>query len=466
MNQKHLQHLYSRAGFGLSYNDYSKLNKEPKSKIISGLFSNAEKWIPLLVDVSELKALSASKKMNAKNSMTKMSAKDKRDLTKKSQQKIKELNYAWIKRLEQTNAILNEKMTLFWTNTFVCKDNNILHIMQYNNTLRKHALGNFRDFVKAIAREPSMSKYLNNKQNVKKNPNENFARELMELFTLGIDNYTENDIKEAARAFTGWSFNENGGYKLRKKQHDYGIKTFLGKTGDFNGDAIIDIILEQENCARFICRKLYSYFVNPKINEERINELTSIFFKNYDIKALMLHVFSSDWFYAEEHIGVKIKSPIELLVGIQKIVPVTFQKEKQLLFLQKMMGQTLLNPPNVAGWKGDKNWIDSNTLLFRLKLPSLLLNNAVINLEEKGEFEDRFETYYKKEKKKKQYLKVTKSWIDFDKEYGTLSVNELKVLLIVSKIDKDTEQLLSHLALTNNRDFLIQLMSIPEYQLC
>ena len=180
----------------------------------------------------------------------------------------------------------------------------------------------------------------------------------------------------------------------------------------------------------------------------------------------MRYIFNSDWFYQEENIGVKIKSPIELLVGMHQIIPFDFQKPKQLLYLQKLMGQILLNPPNVAGWKGDKYWIDSNTLMLRLKLPSILLNNAVINLQEKGEFEDSFETYYNAQKNRQSYIKITKSWEDFNREYGKLSTNALKELLLVSCIDADTNMFLSNLKITNNQEFCIQLMSIPEYQLC
>ena len=135
-------------------------------------------------------------------------------LRQKGWQKVKDLNHAWIDRLSEPTSILREKMTLFWANIFVCRDNNIFHIQHYNNTLRKHALGDFRNFVKAIAKEASMSKYLNNRQNVKESPNENFARELMELFTLGVGNYKEKDIKESARAFSGWSFKNNGDFFL------------------------------------------------------------------------------------------------------------------------------------------------------------------------------------------------------------------------------------------------------------
>jgi len=340
MKHRHIQHLYLRAGFGLDRKRLSRLKTKSKSKIVSELFFGADKFVSLKVDVSELTSLIEP---YFKKGQDKMSKETMQDLLKKSRKKVNELNYTWIERLKNPQSVLNEKMTLFWANVFVCRDNNIFHIQHYNNTLREYALGDFRGFVKAIAKEASMSKYLNNRQNIKISPNENFARELMELFTLGIDNYTEKDIKESARAFTGWSFKRNGDFFLRRKQHDYGEKTFLGKTGYFDGYDIIDIILEQKQCARFICTKIYTYFVNPEIDNSHLEELTDLFHRDYNIKKLMHHIYMSDWFYNEENIGVKIKSPIELLVGIQKVVPVEFTKKKQLLYLQKMMGQILFN---------------------------------------------------------------------------------------------------------------------------
>jgi len=463
MKQKHIQHLYWRASFGISPKSLEQKKYKSKSKIVSNLFKDSKDFKPLEVDLSEFDHI----KFKSRKELKKLYTEEEiQKLRNKQQKKVRELNHAWLKRLTEPTALLREKMTLFWANVFVCRDNNIFFNHRYNNALRNNALGNFRDFVKVIAKEPSMSKYLNNRQNVKRKPNENFARELMELFTLGVGNYTEQDIKESARAFTGWSFKKNGDFHLRKKQHDFGEKTFLGKTGNFDGDDIINIILEQKQCAKYICTKVYKYFINPRIDESRLEKITEIFYKDYDISNLIQYIFKSKWFYDKKNIGVKIKSPVELLVGIQKVVPVTFNKKQQLNYLQKMMGQVLLYPNNVAGWKGGKSWIDSNTLMFRMKLPSLILNDAIINLEEKGEFEDNFEKYYKSVRNRNKYIKTTKNWDAFYNKYKNVSNKKLKELLIVSKLDKDTALFLENLKIKNNRDFCIQLMSIPEYQLC
>ncbi|WP_066223246.1 DUF1800 domain-containing protein [Formosa haliotis] len=463
MKTKHIQHLYFRAGFGLDYTTLEQLRKQSKTTIISNLFEASRNVEPLEIDLSGFESYfnSGFKKPETEEDKAKQ-----KELQKSSREKTVEFNALWIDRLTSSDAILAEKMTLFWANVFVCRDNAIYHMQRYNNMLRRFALGNFGEFVKAMAREASMSKYLNNRQNVKASPNENFARELMELFTLGVGNYSEADIKAAARAFTGWSFKRDGTFHLRKKQHDFGEKTFFGQTGIFNGDDIIDIILQQKQCARFICDKIYRYFVNPEPDAQHIEALTNQFYKNYDIKALMFYLFNSDWFYDQKNIGSKIKSPIELLIGIQKTVPITFQKKKQLLYLQKVMGQVLLYPPNVAGWKGDKNWIDSNTLMLRLKLPAILLNNAVINVDEKGTLEDDFEAYYASKNNKQRFIKTTIHWAVFEKEYINVSQQDLKNTLIIAKIDPDTDALLSRLKFEDQKNYCIQLMSIPEYQLC
>ncbi len=463
MKQRHIQHLYWRAGFGIGVKKIDQLKSKSKNEIIKDLFHDASKVNLLQLDLSEFDLI---KNKSSKALKIEMGEEAYRKLRQKSQRKVRDLNYAWLERLTEPSSVLREKMTLFWSNVFVCRDNHIFHIQHFNNTLRKNSLGNFRVLVKTIAKEASMSKYLNNRQNRKKSPNENFARELMELFTLGIGNYTEQDIKEAARAFTGWSFKLNGDFVLREKQHDAGVKTFFDKSGYFGGDDIIDLILEKKQCARFICDKVYRYFVNPIVDQRHLDEITTIFFKDYDINNLMLYIFNAKWFYNDENIGVKIKSPVELLVGIRRVVPVTFTKKNQLNYLQKMMGQVLLYPENVSGWKGGKNWIDSNTLMFRMKLASLILNDAVINLEEKGAFEDSFNKYYNKERKKNKYIKTIKNWDFFTKNHLNLKPNELRDLLIVSKLDKDTAVLLEELRVASNKDYCIQLMSIPEYQLC
>jgi uncharacterized protein (DUF1800 family) len=332
--------------------------------------------------------------------------------------------------------------------------------------LRKNALGNFRDFTKTVSKEAAMLNYLNNKQNRKKSPNENFARELMELFTLGQENYTEKDIKESARSFTGYSHNFKGEFIYRKKQHDENEKIFFGKSGNFKGDDIIDLILEKKQCARFISEKIYAYFVNETINRKHVNQMVEVFYKDYNIEKLMRFVLLSKWFYSEENIGVKIKSPIEFLVGINTIVPYKIEKPKQITLIQRLLGQILISPPNVAGWKTGRNWIDSNTIVTRLRLPSVLLNNAEIAYSEIGNEETVITDFNKRKLRRKAFIKVSADWNIFEENFKNKGNKELIHQIITTKLNKGTAEMLEGNLNLSKQSFVVQLMSLPEYQLC
>lgn len=456
MKPEHIQHLYNRIGFGISPETLKKYAKQSKVVVIEELFNKSKKIKPLTVNLPFLENL------------THEDLKDKafrQELRKKSRKKNIEFAKAWYNRLANPSELLREKMTLFWANHFVCQDNNVLFSQQYNATLRKFALGDFRAFTKAISKEAAMLNYLNNKQNRKQSPNENFARELMELFTLGENNYTQNDIKEAAKAFTGYNHNFKGEFKFRKFQHDFSEKTFFNKTGNFTGDAIIDIILEQQQCAKFIAEKIYRYFVNDKINANHIAEMTAVFYKDYNIENLMKFILLSDWFYSEENRGSKIKSPIEFLIGINTTVPYAYLKSSQILLVQRLLGQILMKPPNVAGWKTGRYWIDSNTMVTRLRLPSILLNNAVITYSEKGDEEDVNDINQKK-LQRRAYIKTDVNWEVFENAFKDISNKELINYLITCPISEGTKAVLYQKINLPKKDFCIQLMSIPEYQLC
>jgi len=457
MKSIHIQHLYNRVGFGITPKELARLSKKSKKNVVNGLFTSSKKTTALKVDTSFLKGITYKDFKDKKK---------KRELQKMSRKKVHEFSTAWFQRLDNPSEILREKMTLFWTNHFVCESKNILFLESYNNMLRKNALGNFGDFTKIVSKEAAMLGYLNNKQNKKKSPNENFARELMELFTLGQDQYTEQDIKESARCFTGYNHNFKGEFNFRQKHHDENEKTFFGKTGNFNGDDIIDIILQKKQCARFISKKIYSYFVNEIINEKHIDEMVNVFYKDYNIENLMRFVLLSKWFYNDENVGTKIKSPIEFLIGINTIVPYKIEKPKHILLVQKLLGQVLVSPPNVAGWKTGRNWIDSNTIVTRLRLPSVLLNNAEIAYSEKGDEETMITNFKKRKLSRKAFIKVNADWNSFEENYKNESNKELIYQIITSKVNKGTAVMLEKNKQLSKRDFVVQLMSLPEYQLC
>jgi len=458
MNTKQIQHLFSRAGFGITPIQLESVSGSSKIAIVKKLFSNSKEINPLNLDLTEFESINPQELFKDKRAI--------KQFLNKSRIKLKNLNIAWIERLMSSETLLRERMTLFWANHFVCRDNNVIFVEQYQNTLRKHALGDFREFVKAISKEPAMIKYLNNKQNVKRKPNENFARELMELFTLGKGQYTEKDIKESARAFTGYYHNFNAEFVFRKPQHDYELKSFMGKQGRFDGDDIIDIILSQRQCAQFICEKIYQNFVNDKINEKHVDLMVEEFYPKYDIGQLMQFVFMSEWFYEANNIGALIKSPMELLVGINTLIPLKFKRPNDLFAIQNLLGQLLLSPPNVAGWKGGKAWINSNTILSRLRLPSILLTNAHISLKEKGEFNDMLSELIKENMKGKKLFEVEKDLDTFKENFDKVSVDELSNYVIAGRINSGTKKYMDTLGKSSKFDHCVQLMSLPEYQMC
>jgi uncharacterized protein (DUF1800 family) len=342
-----------------------------------------------------------------------------------------------------------------------------------------------------VSKSAAMLNFLNNQQNRKDHPNENFAREVMELFTLGRGNYTENDIKEAARAFTGWAANAKGDFLFRKGQHDYGEKTVLGQTGDFEGDDILDILLEQKQTARFISKKVYQFFVNEQPDDENIEWMAERFYKSkYDIAKLMEDVFTSDWFYDEKNVGAKIKSPVELLTGIRRILPMTIENEESLIVLQRLLGQMLFYPPNVAGWPGGKTWIDSSTLMMRMRIPQLINDEDEINLAPKDDddqmmgrpaeeqnMNESSVLIKQKSKKPGKGAKPINAAVDwkiytgyFEKTAREKLINNMAGILLQTKTAVGAD-LIKEYADESGRDVFIksatiQIMSTPEYQLC
>jgi uncharacterized protein (DUF1800 family) len=456
MTYKEVQHLYWRAGFGLKPKELQYLASFSKEALVNDLFQKSKDIVPLQKDLSYLKAFTQER--------LKKEAQFRQELARRNREETKVLNTIWFKRLAETPRVLRERMTLFWANHFVCRDMTTNYILKYNTTLRTYALGNFRDFVKAISKEASMIKYLNLSQNRKNSPNENFARELLELFTLGEGNYFEKDIKECARAFTGYQFKFNGEFRFVKNRHDNGVKQFFGKEGNFDGDDIIDLILEQKQCAQYICEKIYSYFVNTTVNKEHIREMVEVFYGEYDIEKLMRYVFNSDWFYNKENIGTKIKSPIDLIVGIQRMVPVYFSKNEELFRLQTLLDQFLLNPPNVAGWQGGKSWITTNSLMLRIKLPSMILEKESYSYQYKGNVKNLRIVSVKNKYQEK--LTVYVDWKAYKKSVKKISLEMLKDTLILCEVNRGTANYIKRFGRRPSRKNLVNLMSLPEYQMC
>ncbi|HEY9534327.1 MAG TPA: DUF1800 domain-containing protein [Mucilaginibacter sp.] len=460
-NSKQIKHLYARAGFGITFEDLHDRQNWSIKKSVKKLFKASEKIQPLTAVIENIDL--RPRRYNS------LSDEEKRMLNQDRNTQEKALNDAWIKQMSTTDAQLREKMTLFWHNHFACNVGNSFYEQQLNNIERTNALGNFKTLLLQVSQTPAMLQFLNNQQNQKNHPNENFARELMELFTLGRGHYTEQDVKESARSFTGWAYNgQDGTYRFNNRVHDNGIKTFLGQTANFCGEDIIDIITGNKQTATFICTKLYRYLVNEVPDDDHVAQMADVFYKNnYEITPLLKFVFLADWFYDENNIGNLVKSPVEFLVGLNRQFYINYQNPNVLMQFQRTLGQVLFRPPNVAGWPGGRSWIDSSSLMFRMKIPSTILNAGVIDFTGKATPED--ENYLAAQRKQQlnviRRVRATPDWGKFLKELPkNITHEDMARFLLEPELNKTVIDEVSRPG--DIKTVVIQIASTPEYQLC
>jgi uncharacterized protein (DUF1800 family) len=292
----------------------------------------------------------------------------------------------WFRRIVRTKAPLREKMTLFWHDHFATSIQKVkqpMLMLQQNELFRKHALGNFHQLTRDMVMDPAMMMYLDLQQSEKGRPNENFAREVMELFTLGEGNYSENDIREAARAFTGYRIDRlTGKAEHNRKRWDSTEKTIFGKRGNFDGRGVVDVIFEQPAVAGFLVRKLWEYFVYENPSQAAVDELAVAFRKSgFQIAPVLRGIFLSREFYSETAIRAQIKSPVQFLVQMIKQLQIERVPDGFPILAQQQLGQTLFLPPNVAGWDWGQAWINTNTLLTRYNLAGFLTKGSMAQQE-------------------------------------------------------------------------------------
>ena len=385
------------------------------------------------------------------------------------------MSTAWMDRMATSPAQLREKMTLFWHGHFACRVRQPAAALSLHNTTRQHALGKFPDLLRAVSREPAMLQFLNNQQNRKEHPNENFARELLELFTLGRGQYSEQDVREAARAFTGWGYDYQGNFKFREREHDAGPKTVLGRSGNLTGEDVLHQILEQPAAAPFLVTKIYRFFVNDVPNPAHIGPLAAAFRRSgYDIADLLERLFSANWFYEPANVGTHLKSPVELLAGLRRTLNLAFDNGQTLLGYQKALGQTLFMPPNVAGWPGGRNWIDSSSLLLRLQLPAILFRNAEFAVALKQDENDIAPNQTKAERTVRPgagaHLPLAPLQLLLGATPAAEQPAKLSEFLLQAPIRPENLQLVQQAAEQKEpaealRATLLSLLSLPEYQL-
>jgi uncharacterized protein (DUF1800 family) len=273
----------------------------------------------------------------------------------------------WLYRMVFTRRPLEEKMTLFLHGHFATSDRKVRnpHAMYLQNMLfRKYALGDFAQLLLNVSKDPAMIVWLDNQQNRKGKPNENYAREVMELFTIGIGNYTENDIKEAARAFTGWQTKPDG-FFFNKSQHDFGQKTVLGVTGNLNGEDIVSILVKHPQTGHFLARKLITFFAYDNPDKSFVERVARAYRESkYCLGPMLKAIFSDRNFLSDKTYHAKIKSPAELVVGTLKVLQIE-NLDNDLPQIMGAMGQDLFHPPSVKGWEGGEAWISSDTMMER-----------------------------------------------------------------------------------------------------
>ena len=358
-------HLLRRSGFGASPGEIARAVKDGLEGTVEGLFDEAEDESKLFAQTFEAIAGQFADFSDAD-----------------------QLRGWWLYRMVKTRVPLREKLTLFWHGHFATSIEKIedAHLMgRQIETIRRLAWGNFRDLVLAIARDPAMIAYLDGESNTKAHPNENFGRELMELFTCGIGHYTEADVKAAARAFTGWH-REGAEFAFKPDEHDAGRKRFLGKSGRFDGGDVVEILMQDPATPRRIATKLLRFFAAPDPSPEVIDEAAALLERTrLDVKWFLRDLFLSKYFYSPACYRTRISSPSEFVVGTVRTLSVRWAGN-QLSEQMKNMGQSLFAPPNVKGWDGETRWINSSTWAVRTASA-----RAISMLEDEGPYAANFD---------------------------------------------------------------------------
>lgn len=359
------RHLEGRLGIGCHR---PRIDKMLDQSLTEWLTENVDSPLDYPLSKPKLRELSPALRVFGETAV-----KDRQPLNKMRRKEGKHLLMWWLKLLQHSDFPVLERMTLFWHGHFTSSFRKVgwAQLMYRQNQLfRVHALGSFSDLLHAVYKDPAMLIYLDGRRSTAQAPNENFARELLELFTLGVGHYAESDIINAARAFTGWRYQmKHEKVVFVKKYHDHGVKTFLGHTGRFDAKDIINIILEHPRTAEFIAEKFWQHFVSTeKPPQEVVREWGATFRdSNYQIMALLSTVLHSDVFWQKEHRGGLIKSPVEFSVGLlRELQLVQFKDYQGLMRVMTQLGQHLFNPPDVKGWSDGLHWINHTTLTHRL----------------------------------------------------------------------------------------------------
>ncbi len=349
-------HLFRRAGFGATWTELQEAVAAGPEQTVDQLLNTVESEAFLQQSTSLANAAIASGN-------------------------VRQLSAWWCYRMLTTPVQLLEKATLFWHGHFATSADKVADaklMLTQNELLRRHAFGDFGEMLLQVSRDPAMLIYLDSATNRKAHPNENYAREIMELFCLGEGNYTENDIRELARCFTGWEIRRER-FRFNAYQHDTGTKTILGQTGRFGGEEAIRVVVEQRAAPEFLVARLIRYFLADELDSTSAEDLIrpladQLRSTGMVIRPVLMRLLSSNLFYSEHSVARKVRSPVELAVGLLRSLQGStdvFELASQL----EILGQGLFFPPGVKGWDGGRTWINSSTLLARSNLVRQLLQN-------------------------------------------------------------------------------------------
>jgi uncharacterized protein (DUF1800 family) len=371
-------HLLNRAAFGGSPEEIQKLHAMGHAAAVRSLLHAGEDED--LFPAPEIDPMRIQRPRD--DSMTPEEVAERRKIIKvQARERTQETRIWWIQRMASTPYPAREKCVLFWHGhwaTSIQKVNDPFLVLQQNQTLRAHAFGPFAPFAKEMSKDPAMIRYLDLNSSKVGHPNENFARELMELFTLGEGHYSEVDIQEAARAFTGYRINpETGGFLFSRKNHDAGAKKIFGKSGAFDGDATVDLIVSRPQCAEFLSAKIWNFYVG----EKPAGPLNQVLASEYRASGMQTgnfleRIFLSREFYSSKYRRRQIKSPVQWLIQSCKNLERPMPNPKMVQNSLEQLGQVLFAPPNVKGWDGGRAWISSSSLLLRYNLADTLVRGG------------------------------------------------------------------------------------------
>ncbi len=376
-------HLLNRAGFGGTPAEVSDLHRKglrgAVAHLLDGAGANLEAPKPEGIGPRDMLEF----RQSLRDLDEEARQKARQELRRSEQASIVSLTEWWLGRMRGKGDAVAEKLTLFWHGHFATSVEKVKSgylMWVQNDTLRRQALGNFGTMTKAISRDPAMLVWLDTARSNMRQPNENFARELMELFTLGEGNYSEEDIREAARAFTGYKINQRD-QSFRQApaaQTDRGAKTFFRKKGNFDGDDVVDLILSRTECAPFIAAKLWKYYATDVPAPDLVKALGEKFRADgYEIRPLLETIFTSRDFYAGDAVRSKVKSPVEWLIGMGRVLEIDLPPGPMMMTTLAALGQVPFRPPSVKGWDGGKAWITTATLLLRYNLAGFAMGSDV-----------------------------------------------------------------------------------------